>query len=356
MLNKIIQTCIDKNLNFSVFSLPESNDFEIIIENPVQINKSTSGFILHPFQVNLQSPVLFIPADYHFQSTNLTTENLNSIQQIPSQINNHSSTNVIETNENEYLKNLSVAISKMKEVNIDKFVFSRIKTVEKPTQLNLTDYLKTLNKTYKSAYTYLVNHQKSGTWIGATPETLISWSGDCISTMSLAGTQPISTQKPIWKIKEIEEHNYVTNYIEKAFSNSSIDFETQPTETVKAGTVIHLRTQIKSSKQVTYKQAINLASLLHPTPAICGVPLKEARQFISEIEKHSRKYYTGYLGFIEPNKKVDFFVNLRCMQVLPNRLALYLGGGITDKSIAENEWKETVYKSQTLLNALNSKK
>ena len=40
------------------------------------------------------------------------------------------------------------------------------------------------------------------------------------------------------------------------------------------------------------------------------------------------------------------------MQVFPNHLALFLGGGLTKDSVAEQEWQETVDKSKTLLSVL----
>jgi isochorismate synthase len=103
---------------------------------------------------------------------------------------------------------------------------------------------------------------------------------------------------------------------------------------------------------VSFEQAENLTKAFHPTPAVCGVPLQKAKEVIAELEPHKRSYYTGYLGIVSPNKELNLFVNLRCLQVLPNRLALYLGGGITANSNAEKEWAETNFKAETLLSEL----
>ena len=37
------------------------------------------------------------------------------------------------------------------------------------------------------------------------------------------------------------------------------------------------------------------------------------------------------------------------MKVLENQLILYVGGGITSESVAEDEWEETEIKADTLL-------
>ena len=77
-----------------------------------------------------------------------------------------------------------------------------------------------------------------------------------------------------------------------------------------------------------------------------------AKAKIKDIEKYERAYYTGYLGLVTPEKEISLFVNLRCMQVFKNEIALYLGGGITKDSNAEKEWAETNFKAETLLKGL----
>ena len=54
------------------------------------------------------------------------------------------------------------------------------------------------------------------------------------------------------------------------------------------------------------------------------------------------------MGTLNQDDKTDIFVNLRCMKILPEKLALYIGGGLTKDSIPEKEWEETSLKSQTL--------
>ena len=41
-------------------------------------------------------------------------------------------------------------------------------------------------------------------------------------------------------------------------------------------------------------------------------------------------------------------MNLRCMQFDKSNVCIYVGGGITSKSIPENEWQELLNKSNTL--------
>ncbi len=95
---------------------------------------------------------------------------------------------------------------------------------------------------------------------------------------------------------------------------------------------------------------------MHPTPAVCGIPLDSAKQFIKQTEGYDRKYYTGFLGPCNVNGKTNLFVNLRCAELFANNINLYIGGGITKDSIPEKEWEETELKSKTLLSVLEDNK
>ena len=92
--------------------------------------------------------------------------------------------------------------------------------------------------------------------------------------------------------------------------------------------------------------------MLHPTPAVCGLPKEEAKQFILDNELYNRDFYTGFLGELNLKGQTNLYVNLRCMQLKDNRISIYVGGGITADSNAENEWEETVIKAKVMKNAL----
>ena len=126
-------------------------------------------------------------------------------------------------------------------------------------------------------------------------------------------------------------------------------FDKSEVETVKNGAVYHLRTNY-SFELPTYKWNALIDSL-HPTPAVCGSPRELAMELIRDFEHHDREFYTGLVG-IKGLTRLEIFVNLRCMQVLGDGYALYVGGGITKDSDLASEWRETENKSQTLLNII----
>jgi isochorismate synthase len=212
-----------------------------------------------------------------------------------------------------------------------------------------------------------------GLWLGATPETLLRTSGNRLSTMALAGTQPyINSTNVAWGTKEQEEQQMVVDYIVDSLKTSAKNIVASETMTVKAGNLLHLKTQITAKLESSNPMKLLIKSL-HPTPAICGLPRENAKQFILDNENYKRAYYTGFLGELNiketfsrnRNKRniensayssvktvTNLFVNLRCMQVINGKASIYVGGGITKDSIPESEWEETINKTNTMKKVL----
>jgi isochorismate synthase len=88
---------------------------------------------------------------------------------------------------------------------------------------------------------------------------------------------------------------------------------------------------------------------LHPTPAVCGLPKQEAREFILAHEGYDRRYYTGFVGMLDLASATDLYVNLRCMQChADGQVTLYAGGGILPSSQCGKEWEESRQKMKTM--------
>ena len=211
---------------------------------------------------------------------------------------------------------------------------------------------------YAAAFKYIFYHPKIGLWIGATPEQLVKMQGEVVKTVSLAGTQVYNKNENIeWQQKELKEQQIVTDYILKIFKKIASEVTVSAPYSVQAGNLVHLKTDFQATVASDFKieQVVNL---LHPTPAVCGLPPNETKQFIIENEGYDRSFYTGYLGEWKKNfetfsiNDTDLYVNLRCMNIVNNRASLYVGCGITDESKPEKEFLETENKLQTMLAVL----
>ncbi len=235
---------------------------------------------------------------------------------------------------------------------LTKVVVSRKEKVNLPS-FDLVAYFQKLITLYPTAFTYCWFHPKVGLWLGATPEKLLETVGNKFYSMSLAGTREMDgAESETWAKKEQEEQKIVTDYILENLKKVTTEIAVSSPYTIKAGCLLHIKTDIKGEliERSSLKEVINI---LHPTPAVCGLPKNLAKEFILENEVHDREYYTGFLG--ELNKEngfsencSDLYVNLRCMQIKKQQAHLYMGCGITRTSSPENEYNETVSKSETM--------
>ena len=252
-------------------------------------------------------------------------------------------------NEKAYLNGLQYFIDGFEMSGIQKAIFSRIKLVEKEDSLEMETVFNRLASAYKNqALVYLVSDEVFGTWIGATPETLLSGSEEVMQSMALAGTK--SSKDIQWTEKEQEEQQYVVDFIkEKIEFQSPEKLTISEAETVKKGVVYHLQTDYQF--QLPKEKWNALIQSLHPTPAVCGTPSDLAQDYILSNEPHQRDFYTGLVG-LKSRCELSVYVNLRCMQALESNFALYVGGGITLASDIAKEFQETEDKSETLLSVI----
>lgn len=253
-----------------------------------------------------------------------------------------------------HLKLVQSGVEAIKNDAFFKVVLARKESVT-AKETSFLNYFRKLVLLYQSAFCYCFYHPKVGMWLGATPEQLIKVNKNNISTVALAATQLVveNQRNVFWGDKEKEEQLFVTQFIEESLKPFVTSISKTEPYTTQAGNLLHIKTDI--SAQIRSEVLLSEVVLaLHPTPALCGLPKKEAKEFIMNNEGYDRKFYSGFLGEInkdfENNEvdKTDIFVNLRCMELEKNKAHLFIGGGITKDSIPEKEFIETINKSQTI--------
>ena len=321
---------------------------EMCIRDSIITNQlDREGFVFAPFNSN-DATVLFPSSTSEFFSCNMLVNDTIESQGVFS-INYDSKSAHVDLVEK--------GVDAIKKEHFKKVVLSRKEEVTL-TEIDIIETYNKLLQTYPNAFVYVWFHPKAGLWFGATPETLLKLENNFFTTMALAGTQVYQENVvPKWSKKEVEEQKIVTDYIVNKLSNFSKGLEISETETVKAGSLLHLRTEIKGELDTTNENSLfSLVDLLHPTPAVCGLPKEAAKQFILENENYNRSYYTGFLGELNMGKQSQndshLFVNLRCMEIKNTKAFIYVGGGITKDSNPEKEWEETVAKSNIMLKVL----
>ncbi|MFM7486043.1 MAG: chorismate-binding protein, partial [Cytophagales bacterium] len=174
-------------------------------------------------------------------------------------------------------------------------------------------------------------------------------------THALAGTQPYSASVDIksvaWTQKEIEEQALVSRYIINCFKKIRVrEYTEHGPKTVVAGNVMHLKTDYEiDMNEVNFPQLGSvMLKLLHPTSAVCGMPLDAALEFLKTNEAYNRELYSGYLGPVNFDGESQLYVNLRCLQLFEKTARLYAGAGVTSGSDPEKEFLETEMKMKGL--------
>lgn len=339
------------DLPFVIYSKPNKNNIVGLFQKNDHLyfveDFTETGFVFAPFEGD---QTILIPKA---QSVKWESEITSTEENGGSEISNTENKDA-QTRFETLVKKGIDAIS---EGVLDKVVLSRKEIVDVP-DFDLVPVFEKLIRTYPAAFTYCWFHPKIGLWMGASPERLLKANKNKFYTTALAGTQPFrGSSEVVWEAKEKEEQQFVTDFILENLKNLASEVTVSSPYTLKAGNLLHLKTEIEGVINEN-SNLRELVSVLHPTPAVCGLPQLLAKEFIIENEDYDRDYYTGFLGelnkkgFTKQKLKTDLYVNLRCMQIKNNHAHLYVGCGITEGSIPEREWKESVNKSMTMKRVL----
>lgn len=363
MQNKLIQlinVCLEKNIPFVSFRLPNESNIKTWIQRSGKFNfveqfdeiANQSGFVYAPFHRKTNFPIVFFEPELIFENDNFEDSLIKEISEKEPLYPEYEYELPIQISKEEYLAQAKIFIQSFNK-DFQKAILSRIQVERKPEHFDAGNFFIKLQKTYPNAFCHIINIPGAGTWAGATPETLLQINENTAQTISLAGTQPFRSEKINWQEKEFEEQQIVTDNIESVLRNFQIkDFKKEKVQNHRAGNAVHLSSMFSFDKSNIDKRLGEFISALHPTPAVCGSPKEQALELILQTEKHNREYYAGFCGPLNMGNKTDLFVNLRCMKILQHNFALFSGGGLTVKSDPEMEWKETVLKAKTILSIL----
>ena len=358
----------EKGLPFVVYSKPNSFETYAILQKDTALYKienfEESGFVFSPFDV--RKDAILIP--YSKSRTLMTLDDIDFDS-------NDAATFDIVNDKEHHINLVKKGLNAITSNTLQKVVLSRKEMLKLSTDVNPVSIFKHLVNTHNSGFAYCWYHPNVGLWLGATPETLLIIESNKISTMALAGTQDYEGTFDVnWDAKEQDEQQLVANYVVNSLNPHVNNLEQSEVKTIKAGRLLHLRTDISGQLKEDSNSLQKLIFTLHPTPAVCGLPKREAMQFILDNEHYNREFYSGFLGELNREAKIqprsglrnienraygfnkrstNLFVNLRCMQLRDSNAIVYVGGGITKDSNPENEWNETVKKTKTIKNVLS---
>ncbi|MBL4951873.1 isochorismate synthase [Neobacillus sp. YIM B02564] len=198
-------------------------------------------------------------------------------------------------------------------------------------------------------------------FLGATPERLVKKHGTEIFSTCLAGSISRGTtaeedrrlgEELLHDQKNLIEHHYVVEMIREALAEScdKIILPDRP-QLMKIRDIQHLYTPVigKARKD---SSLLRLVEKLHPTPALGGLPQKQAVEKIRQVEELDRGFYAAPIGWLDYQGNGEFAVAIRSGLIQGNEASLFAGCGVVADSDSESEYLETGLKFRPMLRAL----
>jgi isochorismate synthase len=365
-LKRLILKTLEESKCLALWALPGETKFHLLIseeftilDKEFQLEKLDEGFLIAPFNTDKEQTV-HLKANLHWVSDEPFPEDvLKDNSSAEKRIEPYGPGQPINTSPVHYLDLVRKSLKGIEDGVFEKVVPARAKTIHLPEDFDGLDFFMDLRDQYPDACVTWYCIPGIGSWFGASPEILIEMKDNIFKTVALAGTQTHETTHSIkettWTQKEIEEQALVSRYIINCFKKIRLrEFEEFGPKTVRAGNLLHLKTEFQVDMEATNFPDLGtvILRLLHPTSAICGMPLAEARNFLEDNEDLERGYFAGYLGPVNVNNSTNLYVNLRCLRLIKGNAIAYAGAGVTGDSDPVRELNETEIKMNTLMRLL----
>ena len=206
------------------------------------------------------------------------------------------------------------------------------------------------------------------TFLGATPEELVTLDGSRLHTTALAGTAPRGDTPEaderlaaglLASAKNRSEHRFVVDGITEALTGLGL-VDPAPAEPglMRLNRVQHLHTPITAEVQrrrtgASDMDVLRAAGVLHPTAAVGGAPTGASLEFIARHEGFDRGWYAAPVGWCDLDGNGEMGVALRCALTGPEGACLFAGAGVVADSRPAEELTETAYKLRALLDVID---
>ncbi|MEM9949685.1 MAG: isochorismate synthase [Cyanobacteria bacterium P01_D01_bin.36] len=254
------------------------------------------------------------------------------------------------------------ALQQVDQVQVHKVVLADVMDVEARQAVDVVRSLQTLRKNHPDCTVFSVGNGRGQSFIGASPERLLSINEGRLTTDALAGSASRGktteadnelAQSLLNSEKERYEHQVVVKFIAEQLRSLGLDPRYTPTpQLLQLLHIQHLHTPMSATLDRTKVSPLDILAKLHPTPAVAGLPLKNACELIYKHENFDRGLYAAPLGWIDTEGNSEFIVGIRSALIDGCKARLYAGAGIVTGSEPAKELAEIKLKLQTLLNAL----
>ena len=238
--------------------------------------------------------------------------------------------------------------------HLHKLVLAVRQSFELERPLDPLPLLKRLRRQQAGSCRFLWQRRNGEAFFGASPERLLSLRGSSLRSDALAGTAGRGDDGTLLmrSDKDRREHELVVETITGLLQQSGLTpWRRRRPQLARHGQLTHLHTPITAD--ASGHSALALAACLHPTPAVAGLPRREAMAWLRALEPFERGWYAAPIGWIDSAGDAELRVAIRCGHARDCRLDLTAGAGLVRGSIAERELQEVGLKLAVLADQLD---
>lgn len=232
---------------------------------------------------------------------------------------------------------------------LKKVVIARQKIITFKDIINPLGVLKLLKKHTPNTYNFAIAFNSQNTFIGLSPERLYKRHRLFIETEAIAGTRPrgVSNKQDtqlscnlLQSTKDLQEIDIVYQYIKEKLNNlcKEVNFK-EKYSIIQTHEVQHLYARLNGNLQKYYTDK-EIIKVLHPTPAICGIPVIDALNNIDKYETFYRGGYGAPIGWIGESSAY-LSIAIRSALIKNREMIIFAGCGIVKGSNPLDEWNET---------------
>ncbi|XP_073049352.1 LOW QUALITY PROTEIN: isochorismate synthase, chloroplastic-like [Primulina eburnea] len=243
---------------------------------------------------------------------------------------------------------------KSKDSALNKVVLARSSRVHTNAEIDPLMWLEALQAAGVNSYQFCLQPPEAPAFIGNTPERLFYRDQLSVTSDALAATRARGTSEALdieigrdllSSPKDHHEFAVVRESIRRKLEAICSSTIVEPNKALrKLPRIQHLYAKLTGTLE-REDDEFKILSSLHPTPAVCGQPMEDARVFIIETESFDRGYYAGPVGWFG-GAESEFAVGIRSALVGKDIGAiLYAGTGIVEGSKPAMEWKELELKT-----------
>ncbi len=252
---------------------------------------------------------------------------------------------------------VTAATARIAQGKMSKVVLAREVTVEAAAAHDPAAIFGALREQFPSCFCFCRGTPEAA-FLGATPELLIRRAGAGASTVALAGSTRRSSdpavddhlgEQLLRSDKNRREQRIVAERIVRKLRPHAVWVQSAPEpEVVKIANIQHLATPV-IAQLAEPRSAVELAGMLHPTPAVGGEPWPRAAATIADLERMDRGWYAAPIGWMDATEDGEFCVALRSALLRDREARLFAGVGVVAGSDPAAELAETEVKLQALL-------